>query len=281
MRGALIATILLVTTAAEAQQGAWRHQSNLQARSNRPGFGLLSFTGYRQRLFDDDAGLLLRGAYLEAGAVTQLSPASFHPGLYVETVPVAPILLRASVTRLMYFGTFGPISTTPTPHSEWDEDFLHDIQEDGGRPGGGFLAEGLARLRLKLGPVVALWENRLSYVTADVPEGAGWYEPITDLLMAQEERLHTMKTTAGYIVWGSIPGERSLVVGGHWERYTTLESAVRRDIVGLVALWKATDWGGAPVTFIALAGAMADDVYRTGEPYIGAVMRVDVGGPAP
>ncbi len=108
MTRALIAILLLTASAAEAQEGAWRHQSNLQARSNRPGFGLLSFTGYRQRLFDDDAGLLLRAAYLEAGAITQLSPASFHPGVYVEAVPVAPILLRATKESLATVGPAHP-----------------------------------------------------------------------------------------------------------------------------------------------------------------------------
>ncbi len=275
------ACALVASGAAEAEDAAWRHSSALQARSNRPGFGLLSFTGYRQRLYAGTEHLLLRGAYLEAGLVTQLSPASFHPGAYVEAVPIAPLLLRLTAQRLMYFGTFGPVSTTPSPDSAWSGAVLDDFQRDGGRPGSGTLAEAMVVVRLKVGPVVGLLENRLGYYDAAVPTGVGWYEPVTDLLLAEKDLLHTTKGTLGYLVHGALNGDRFLVVGGHWERYAARESESVRHIAGAVALWRALDCSGAPVTFAALAGVMAFDRYRTGDPYIGLVAQVDVGGPDP
>lgn len=257
----------------------FRHMSSLRFRTNRPGFGVFSDTGARVELYPGADNLLLKGCFIEGGLVTQLSPASVHPGGYVQAVPIAPLLLRASVQRLVFFGLFGAMVEYPDVKADWSPETLKDNQSEASF-GGGWYAEGRATLRIKLGRFVAMHEQRLGWFRADLSEvgqGKAWYEPIFDLLVAQEDTMHTMKTTVGAVVSGELNAAFWLVAG-HWERYQTDKSDQRRDIVGVVVMTRpVADWPGG-ATFGVLAGFMPDDTYRTGEPYIGGFWNMTFAG---
>lgn len=258
---------------------AFRHMSSLRFRTNRAGFGIFSDTGTRVNLYPDSENMLLKGCFIEGGLVTQVSPASFHPGVYVQAVPVAPLLLRASVQRLVFFGLFGAMVDYPDVNADWSPQTLTDNQDQASF-GGGWYAEGRATFRIKAGPFVAMHEQRIGWFRADlsqVGKSQAWYEPIFDLLIAQEDTMHTMKTTAGALVHGNL-NSAFWLVAAHWERYQTAKSDQRRDIVGIVTMTRpVADWAGA-ATFGLLAGFMPDDTYRSGQPYIGGFWNMTFAG---
>ncbi|MCA9547829.1 MAG: hypothetical protein KC613_25670 [Myxococcales bacterium] len=240
-------------------------------RINRPGLGFFNDLGWRRGLYPKNDSLILQGCFVEGGLVAQVSPASLHPGVYVQAVPVAPILLRASIQRLEFFGNFGMLMTFDSPQADWSPPELHERQQKDGQLSGGWYGELRAQLRLKVKRVVTLHEQRVGWFRADldvVGADQGWYEPINDLLMAQTDWLHTMKTTVGALAFGDLNHE-FLVVALHWERYKVREAGTLRHIAGLVGLGRPRmDWWGAP-SFGLLLGLMPVDDHRAGYPYVG------------
>lgn len=258
---------LAALPAAAEEPGAWRLQSALQARSNQLGIGLLTYSGYRVKLFDSD-NILLKGAFAEAGVVTQLSPASFHPGVYVQVSPVTPLVFRFATRKLGYFGLFGTVVEYPSATSDWSPNALKENQPQA-RSEVGSAWEASGKLQLKFGPVILLHEQQLHGLRMDAIEADHyWYESINDLLVARHDRVHIMKTTAALLLDGRTD-DTFLVLGAHWETYTAAESGSTRQIAGLASLWRPRmDWWGEPA-FAALAGVMLEDKYRQWTPYLG------------
>lgn len=261
---------------AHAEEGWWRHQSALRARSNRVGVGIFSDTGYRVPLYDSEHALL-KDAYVESGIVTQISPASFQPGAYFQIVPATPLVLRLSVQHLRFFGLYTSLHEFEGLDPVWDEAEL-DRREHEGRHDSGLSADAQYQIRLKFGPVVTLFTQQLTYVRADISEGNSWYESTTDLLVAREDAIHALKGTLGYLIFGELQRD-FLMVAGHWERYATFETEVRRQIVGGLGLYRpSAEWWGKPVAAL-VAGTFLEDEYKTGELYIGGFIAVEFGGP--
>ena len=246
----------------------WRLRNVLQGRNNQLGLGMNTLLHYRIPLYGNSQNILLKGSYVDIGAITRLSPASLHHGLYVEYVPIAPLQFRFGLGRLAYFGLFGTVIEYPSADADWSPDALHDNQPLA-RPGQGLMWRAMGKLRLKFGPVVALHEQLLIGLRMDtINEGGFWYESINDMLVGQSDKVWVMKNTLGYLVYGD-PHHEFLVVGAHHERYATVVSAQERQITGAVALYRPVyDWWGHP-SFALLAGAMIQDKYRDGSLYIG------------
>lgn len=263
----LLALALLLSTAHAGEPGHWHLNSNLQFRTNRLGLGLLTYSGYRVPLYDSDS-LLLSGAYAEAGVVTQLSPASFHPGLYAQIAPVTPLVFRFAARKLGYFGVFGTVVEYEDSTSDWSPEAL-DANEPKAQGSVGSAWEATGQLRLKFGPVLVLHEQSLLGLRMDsIDEGNFWYESVNDLLVARHDRVHVMKATAAGLIQGTLD-EEFLVLGAHWESYRAFESGSERQIAGVVGLYRHdADWWGKP-TAALLVGVMLEDKYRQWEPYIG------------
>lgn len=268
----LLTLVLLLSTAHAAEPGHWNVSSALQFRTNRLGLGLLTYSGYRVPLYDSKS-ILLSGGYVEAGVVTQLSPASFHPGVYAQIVPITPLVFRFAARKLGFFGLFGTVVEYPDADSDWSAEAL-DGNESKARPGLGTAWEATGQLRLKFGPVLLLHEQSFVGVQMDrISEGAYWYESVNDLLVARHDRLHIMKATGAVLAYGAMDGE-FLVVGGQWESYDAAESGSRRQLAGAVGLWRPqADLWGKP-TGALLLGVMLEDKYRQWEPYIGGQLSV-------
>ena len=245
-------------------------------RTNRPGIGLLSDTGYRIELYEGAQSPLLAGAHVEAGVVGQLSPASIHPGIYVQAVPVAPLLLRLQAQRYTFFGLFGAMVDYPSTEANWAPTHLRRRRQDA-QFGGAWYGEARAQLRLKVGPVVSLSEARFAWLSADdIPEGHAWYEPGTDMLVAKQELMVIAKSTLGVLCSGELK-RAFLVAGLHWERYHATRSDQLRHLAGLLGLWRPNlGWRGRPA-FGLLAGALLVDPYRAGTPWFGGFINFSFG----
>ncbi len=268
--GALLSLMLAAPASLHAAgEGAWHHKSLLGARINREGLSWFADTGYRVPL-SSSKSLLLKGTHLEAGATWQLSPASFHPGVYVQLVPVTPLVLRASIQQLRYFGTFTAVHEFEGGDPDWSDEALDQVQEDGDvRHETGLLAQGRATLRLKFGKVLALFENRLGYVRMrGVAEGNTWYETTHDVVVEPEDGIHTMYGTLGFLLWGKTTRDM-LLLALRYQRDATFETEVRRQTLSGAIIWRPSRsswfWGAKP-TFGLMGGGYLQDANREGEP---------------
>lgn len=254
--------------AAKPDAGHWHVYNALQARNNSLGIGNLNRVGYRIPLYGGSDHMLLKGSHVEIGAVSQLSPASLHHGLYVQYQPVAPLQFRFSAIRLAYFGLFGTVIEYDGPKADWSIEKMKSRQPEAS-PGTGTVFSAEARLQLKFGPIVAMHEQIAMNVSMhSLSTDTYWYESINDLLIGRDDLIWTMKSTLGAVVYGDVSRE-FLIAGLHHERYQTRETDITRQIVGGVALYRPnTGWWGNP-SFAMLAGAMIEDVHRDGSFYIG------------
>ena len=273
------AALLLVPTeglAGPSSEGAWRHKSLLGMRYNRLGLSWFSDTGYRVPLSKKKT-LLMKNTYVEVGGSAKVSPASLHPGVYAEVVPIAPIRLRATVQQLNFFGTFTALHEfADGKDADWSDDALDRIEDDRDVRGDtGLQVQGIAQLRLKVKKVLALYESRYSYVKMDsVAPGNTWYETTTDLLVEREDAIHIMYGTLAYILWGNTDRDM-LVLGTRYQRDTTSETEIERQILSGALLYRPSKsawfWGAKP-TFGFLGGGYLQDPYREGEPIFHAFM---------
>lgn len=273
---ALVAVLWPANGVAATGDGDWRHKSLLGLRYNRLGLSWFSDTGYRVPL-SQKKSLLLKNTYVEVGGHAKVSPASFHPGVYAEIVPIAPIRLRATVMKLTYFGTYTALFDFDEGRdADWSDDELDRIEDDSlARYGSGLEVQGIAQLRLKFGKILALYESRLSYLKIDdVDPGNTWYETTYDILMEPEDGIHVMYATLGFILWGDTDRDM-LILGTRYQRDSTFETDIQRQILSGALLWRPSKsswfWGAKP-TFGFLGGGYLEDPYREGEAIFHAFM---------
>ncbi len=273
---ALMAQCLPVESLAVTGDGVWRHKSLVGARYNRLGLSWFSDTGYRVPL-SKKRTVLLKNTYVEVGGSMKASPASLHPGLYAEVVPIAPIRLRATVMQLRYFGTYTALFEFEEGRdADWSDDALDRIEDDGlARHSTGLEVQGIAQLRLKFGKILALYESRVSYLRMnDVKPGNTWYETTYDMIMEKEDGIHVMYATLAFILWGNTDRDM-LIVGSRYQRDSTFETDLQRQVLSGVLLYrpsKSAWFLGAKPTFGFLGGGYLEDPYREGEPIFHAFM---------
>jgi hypothetical protein len=267
----LLATALLLAAGLPRPATAGlRHTSALGVRNDRLGLGVFSDTAWRWRLFDSEH-VLLRDTTLDVGVVSQLSPATLHPGVFVEVVPVAVLKLRASVQRLQYFGWFGGLSSYPD--GDWSPPRLTESsREHSGDRAGGYLYDARATLRGKVWRIVFSLEGQRSVFDFEAPGPV--HEPVSDLLVSPDEALTQVRATLGFVVHGEVQRPGSLMVAGLHQYFRTDDTDVVRHLPGLAVVAKPpTDWWstGDP-TLAVLGGVFAVDPYREGSPYIGSLL---------
>ncbi len=256
--------------APEAQAAHWRVETALRGRINRSGVGTKSSLGYRVPLWRS-SHLLLKGAQVEAGTELALSPASIEPAVFFRVTPISPILLGISAQHLRWFGAFGNLSHLPGHRPDWSPDVLHarSWKRNVGQSGTGYRLVAQAMLRLKLGPVVGLFDTHYKWIGAEIPPGASFVPAAEDLLVARRDRILTHKGDLLYFVRGRPNGARFIMAGLHWEGHDTRVTEVQRQILGGIVGWR-TSWGGPwHMTLAGIAGVYTVDPYRQGQPYVG------------
>ena len=263
MKMHLVALLLLLTSPAVA---GVRHASAFGIRSNRLGVGILSDTGLRTPLFDSEH-VLLKDTYVDVGIVSQLSPATLHPGVYVEVVPLAILKLRASAQRLQYFGYFGSLSEFPD--EEWAPAQLDAAEDDGrGQRTGGFLYDARANLRGKFWRIVFSFEGQASHFEVDAE--APVYEPVFDLLLAPSDELYQGRALLGFMVLGQAQTPSSLMVAFLHQAFRTTETDLSRQIPGLAVVMQPSEsfWSTGRPVLAVLGGIFAEDKYKQGELFL-------------
>ena len=250
------------------------HQSvALGLHLNYLGLGLFSDTAWRTAL-SDSTHVLLANTYVDVGATAQLSPAFFHPGVYVEVVPLQLLKLRAAAYRLHYFGTFGALQE----HADLDfhPDTLERAEEEGENSratGKMFMVD--AQLRLKVGGVVALLSGRRTWYRFDdtfVPV----YDPSLELLLASEDRLDTLDALLGYVVSGTANQAGSVMPVLRYEHQREDRLELRRHALAVGTVYKPETavWSTGDPTIVGLAGLYLSDRYRTNAPYGALLLRL-------
>jgi hypothetical protein len=272
----MLGLILLLNPIAHANppdtEPHWRLELGIQSRLNPEGLSLAPRLGYRA-VISDSNHLLLRGTYVEFGLDTPISPASFHPGVYVTVVPIAPIVLNATVRQLRYFGLFGNLGELEGPNPEWSDD-ARDTGITDGDHGTGYQASVSATLRILLGRFVAMSKYTRTWIGADVDRGVSWYDPTEDLLYGRNDGLSMIDATVGGFVMGTATAKRFLLAAGHWKGQWTDKSEQHRQLAGGLLIWRPGWWAERKLTFVTLLATYAVDPYREGGVYYGGVVKL-------
>ncbi|MCA9546556.1 MAG: hypothetical protein KC613_19260 [Myxococcales bacterium] len=178
-------------TAAEAPADPhrWFYQSLSVLRLNPLGLITRNQIGYMYKLWgappvDESAPLgqkLKQNTYLKVALNTQLSPGFVRPGVLVEAVPLALLVLRARLEHHTYFGAFNLTTDFDSPTAAHDEDTLDAAHSYATT---GWSARLDARLQIKLGKVAARSELRAEYFNLDLEDDAPvFYESVLDTLV--------------------------------------------------------------------------------------------------
>ena len=220
-----------------ARVAHWRLETAVRGRINRNGVGTKSSLSYRVPL-GNSSNILLSGAQAEAGTELALSPASFDPAAFFRIIPISPLLLGISAQHLRWFGTFGNLSHFPGHTPDWSPDVLHgrSWERNVGRPGTGYRLVAQAMLRLKLGPVVGLFDTHYKWVGAEIPPGTTFIPAAENLLLARRDRILTHKGDLLYFLRGTPSADRFMMAGLHWEGHWTRVTGIERQILGGIAV---------------------------------------------
>ena len=255
---------------AEAEETGWRVRSASKVRHNPIGLGVQPELAWRVPLSESDH-LLLRGIHFETGVVAKINPASFHPGLYAKLVPISPIVLRAQVQQLRYFGLFGHLMEYEGLQPDW-----HPETREGaivtGRHATGWTASTSATLRLKIGRYLGQVKTTRQWFSMNVDPRLSWYDSTSDFIYAPADHLDRIDATLGAFLWGGPRDVEFLMLGGQWRAFRTGQTALSRQLMCGALLWRPGWWPDRKLTFAGLAGTYLADPYRRGQLYAGGQM---------
>ena len=206
-----------------------------------------------------------------------LSPASIHPGIYFKIMPITPIVIDVEAQQLRFFGLFGTVTEYTGLSPDWspstrEGDISHGQAETGWR------LNAKATLQLKFGPAFLQFAYRSEWLWMNIDEGNAWYDPMTDLLYAQADRLDRTDATIGVFAMGEPSDERFVLIGAHWQGYWIRDTHVQRHILGGIVLMKPGWLPKRQFTMGCLAGYNAVDVYRENEAYVGLIAKLSWDG---
>ncbi len=250
--------------------GVWRLELKIASRINPVGLALRPALGYRLSLSDSDH-LLLKGTHIETGLLGAVSPASFHPGMYVTLVPIAPLVFRLRVQQLRYFGLFGNLSEYESTDADWSDE-VRTASITRGRHETAIRAQAQAQFRIFYRGLAAMTQYTFSLYQADIGIGNNWYESSDDLLLARNERVHRVDSLLGWYLSGTPFSARHLLLGGLWQGHWVKQTAVKRQIGGGVIGYRPGWMPERRLTALFLFARYFNDVYRTGEFYFGSMI---------
>ncbi|MEE2756356.1 MAG: hypothetical protein VYA30_06830 [Myxococcota bacterium] len=265
--------LLPVTGEAQSIQdgpGNWRLDLKLASRINPIGLALRPALGYRISLSDSDH-LVLKGTHIETGFLGAVSPASFHPGMYVTVVPIAPLVLRLRVQQLRYFGLFGNLSEYDSLEPDWRDEIRQESMTNG-RHETAIRAQAQAQFRIFYRGVAMMTQYTFGLYQADIGLGGSWYESSDDLLLARNEQVHRVDSLLGWYASGSPFSVQHLLLGGLWQGYWVEKTGIRRHIAGGVVGYRPGWLPERRLTALFLFARYFEDVYRTGEFYFGSMI---------
>ena len=256
---------------ADTSGGQWSFSTEVQWRLFPKGLSSLNELRWRVPLYDSEH-ILLKGGQLQVGAIVPVSPASLHPGGYIELTPISPLAFRVTAQQLRYFGLFGNLSSFESLDVDWSEDNRPGDIPDG-RHETGYQLTAEATLQLAFGPVVAVAKGGRAWLGADVEEGRTWYESTSNLLYSKDDHLDYGSAIAGAFVSGDRESDKFLLVTARWEGYRSGDGCATRHLAGSLVVWKP-GWMPERKLIIGVIGAVyLDDPYEEGSPYFAGFTR--------
>ena len=261
-------TVVEEAAAVEEDEAGWFQRLGLGIRVNPLGISIESDTGYQIPFYDSDS-LLLDGSHIDFGLAAAVSPAYAFLGPFIEVIPVAFLKLRVSFQPLFYFGTFGFIYELEGLEADWSPDRLSQIADDGlGSSTMGWRLDTIARLQLKAGPVVIMAESEYVWFSVDAEQP--YYEPFYDILMAPDEQVWLLTTVLGYVIGGELD-DGFVLLGARWQRQTTKETEIKRQLLTALCIWDIPDawWSWGDPKLAGIFGLYLEDPYVEHEPHFG------------
>ena len=230
-----VLTVASSYAAAQDESSGLRYSNALNVRVVPIGLSLENRLGYRHKLFDSDH-TLLKDAYVEAGAIANISPALLWVGGYLEALPVAFLQLNLNAYYTKYLGTFGFLYVAQDrADPEWSlDDFDRSARNGDGVAASGTIIEATITPRLKIDRVVFFSRLIYSYVNMDVD--GPYYEPWYDHLFEPSDHFWVIQPTLGVIAYQD-PGESFIMTALRWERAFSSRSDLSRDLLSFVGIW--------------------------------------------
>jgi hypothetical protein len=229
--------------------------------------GVMLFTGVSRRWgLDDGDGAILRGRYLQVGAVVGVNPAYTQGGAHVEWVPIAPLQLRLQYDLYGFFGANGALLRFPSASSRFGDDEI-EAADGSERSGLGQRLLFSPVLRARAGPVLLRSQTDVAFFA--LSSTAGWFhEWEYDTLVARRDLVVSNRTALLLELWRGA-GEATLLAGPAYEVTHAAKADITRHRAEGVLFWSPVDRLGsfARPRLFAVAGVNLVDRNRRHDPF--------------
>ena len=193
----------------------------------------------RQYAYSYHPELSMVDGYLQYGAITRLSPASFSIGGNLEWLPLPILQLKAESEVIRYFGNFSNVLTFDAVTDDYSDE-ARDQLEDEAQSSTVFHHKVDAILRAKIGSIIGRYVYTSEWFDFDV-EGTLIYEPGYDLLMENAAQIDTQKLEVFY-QFPSLESEKKLL-GVFHETNESLSVNMKNTKIGMQSLWSDQVYG--------------------------------------
>ena len=182
-----------------------RYQSVTVGRLNPLGFQSELKLGYRYRLYNSES-VLWKGSFVGVALAPTINPAFARLGVQAEIQPIAVLRLSATAEWLAFFSSMGHLQSFPSPHAEWSDSRIDELEEAGTNYAGtGWHVTLTAVLRGKVGPVVVRDTLKALYSHMHVRAGdTVWYDPTPDII----------RPATGWTITND--ADVLVLIGDHW-----------------------------------------------------------------
>ncbi|MEL6177616.1 MAG: hypothetical protein AAFS10_01625 [Myxococcota bacterium] len=257
------------------EQHVWFYQNASFLRLNPIGLVNRSQLGYKYALFNSD-NIVLKDTYAGLSFVPTISPTFTRLGGRAELKPLALLRFSAQYEWVGHFGTFGTISSAPTPNADFTDDARNTAQDEGTNyaTSGTILTLG-SLIQAKAGPIAARTQLKAIRQELDLNNGdTVFYDIILDVIAPQQGWLYTADTDILFLAGKLTLGVRHTFITTSYkdsdflpgESTENLNTPTQR--VGPLVAYRFYDAPGASIdqpTLFMLLNTWVQHRYRTGE----------------
>ena len=226
------------------------------------GLGLAAKTGYRLPFYEHD-NLALQRNGIETGVLFQASPISLHPGVYVRVTPLTIMEFEGGIQALTYFGVLNSVLGYGTGTADWSESGQRERKDIVGvKPGYGWSAYGVGRLKLMVKSIVAVTEFELRRLELQSPDTDKWYDPERHQLMSQSDQYSRSLSLMGWL-FGKDMANSDIVAGVYWREWTA-QGENARTLTGLGWI-RQNSQASLKTRWLWILATYAADQYQRGD----------------
>lgn len=239
--------------------------SDVYVLGNPKGVALF-FGGLYRRDYSLGPSLLTQGLYVLGGASAGVNPAYSQAKLFVESVPLAILQLRAQFDVYGFYGTNGALASFPSADARFGNQQLANVAASE-RSGIGYRGQLSPTLRAKLGRVILRNQTDISYYR--LSNEPGYYLASEDDTLVKQSDWVLADRAAMLAVVAQGIGDEILLLGPAYEWTHAVGTGVTRQRAELLLFWVPNEnWQGfSRPRVISMAGINLEDRNRKWQPF--------------